>query len=423
MKFTKRTFKNGLRAIVAPMQSTDTITILVLVGTGSNYEERKINGLSHFLEHMFFKGTRKYPKPSELDRMLDSVGAIHNAFTSREETGYWIKASARRFPLALTFVSDILQNALLKEEEINKERGVIIEEMKMYWDNPQRYIWSLFEELLYGDNSYGWDVLGTVKNIQRIKRSAFVKYWKSQYVASNTVVIVAGNVSAEATFKKLEEAFKGLRVGKFKKAPAPPKIKSGPRVKLFEKKTDQSHIVLGTLGYALNHKERMAADVVSTILGGYMSSRLWSDIRGKHGLAYAINAAHQAYRTSGYFAAYAGVPHERREEVVSRMAGHLSKIRKFGITREELIRAKDNIRGHLAISLESTSEVASFLGAQELLLQKILSPDQLLKKLDTITKEDVARVSRSLFRSENLFLSIIGPDLAEAPYRKILATL
>ena len=423
MKFTKRTFENGLRAIVAPMASTETVTILVFVGTGSNYETRDINGLSHFLEHMFFKGTKNHPKPGELDRMLDSVGAIHNAFTSREETAYWIKIDAKHFPLALTFVSDILQNALLKEEEINRERGVILEEMKMYWDDPRRYIWSLFEELVYGDNSYGWDVIGTPHNIKKMKRGAFVNYWKSQYVASNTVVIVAGNVSEDHSFKKIESAFEKLRTGKFKKTPSLKKITSGPRVKLFEKQTDQSHVVIGSLGYPLEHKDRFAADVVATILGGYMSSRLWADIRGKHGLAYAVNAAHQSYRESGYFASYAGVPHERREEVVSRIVGHLGKIKKSGITSEELTRAKDNIKGHLAISLESTSEVATFLGAQELLINRTYTPEQLLKKLDKITKEDVMRVARAMFRSDRTFLTVIGPKLIEAPYNKILAAL
>ena len=423
MKFIKRTFANGLRVIVSPMHSTETVTVLVLVGTGSNYEERKINGLSHFLEHMFFKGTKNHPKPGELDRMLDSVGAIHNAFTSREETGYWIKADSKRFDLAILFVSDILQNALLKDEEINRERGVILEEMKMYWDDPRRYIWSVFEELVYGDNPYGWDVIGTAQNIKKIKRSAFLNYWKSQYVASNTVVIVAGNVSEEQAFKKIEKAFAPLRTGKFKKAPALGKIVPGPRLKLFEKNTDQSHIVLGALGFALSHQDRLVADVLATILGGYMSSRLWSDIRGKHGLAYAVNASHQAYRATGYFAAYAGVPHERREEVVERISGHLVRIRKSGVTSEELTRAKDNIKGRLSLSLESTDEVASFVGAQELLLGRVWSPEELTRRVDKITKADLARVAKTLFHKDKVYLAMIGPKLTPAPYEKILNTL
>lgn len=423
MKFSERKYANGLRAIVAPMESTETVTVLVLVGTGSNYENRENNGVSHFLEHMFFKGTKKYPKPGQLDKLLDSVGALHNAFTSREETGYWIKIDAKHFSLALNFVSDILQNALLKKEEIDRERGVITEEMKMYWDNPQRYIWSLFEELVYGDNPYGWDVIGTAENIKSMKREVFTDYWKSQYVAPNTVVIVAGKVSEEATFKKIESAFSRLS----SRGPVPPaplkKIAPGPRLVLREKQTDQSHIVLGALGVPLGHKDRVVADVLSTMLGGYMSSRLFADIRNKHGLAYAIHASHQAYKSTGYFAAYAGVPHERREEVVKRIMGHLAQIKKSGVTTEELTRAKDNIRGRLAISLESTDEVATYLGMQEILLNKILTPQEVMKRVEKITRQDIHRVAKSLFRRENIFLTIIGPALAEGPYQKLIRAL
>ena len=265
MKFTKKTLSNGLRVISAPMHGTDTVTLLVLVGTGSNYESQKINGLSHFLEHMFFKGTKNYPKPGELDRMLDAVGAIHNAFTSREETGYWVKVDAKHFPLALNFVSDILQNALLKEEEINRERGPVLEEMSMIWDDPMRYIWSVFERLVYGDNPYGWDVIGTQKNIREMKRSDFLKYWKSQYVASNTIVVAAGNIPEGGLFEKIERAFGNLREGKFAKAPEPKKLAEGPRIEILLKDTAQTHVMVGVGGYELPQKDRIVAEVLSPI--------------------------------------------------------------------------------------------------------------------------------------------------------------
>lgn len=423
MEFVKRTLASGLRVIVAPMASTETVTLLVLVGTGSNYETQKINGLSHFLEHMFFKGTKNHPKPGELDRMLDAVGAVHNAFTSREETGYWVKVDTKHFPLALNFVSDILQNALLKEEEINRERGPVLEEMNMIWDDPMRYIWSIFERLVYGDNPYGWDVLGTQENIRCIKRSAFLKYWKSQYVASNTIVVAAGNVPEGTLFEKIERAFSNLRDGKFMRAPLPRKVREGPRIEILSKDTAQTHVMLGAGGYALTHKNRIAAEVLSTILGGYMSSRLFSDIRERHGLAYAIRASHQSYRRVGYFAAYAGVPHAKAEEVVRRIALNLTKIKKSGVSSEELTRAKENIKGRLAISLESTDDVASFLGEQEVLLGKIETPTAIIKKLERIRKEDIQRVAKQIFTPKNAYCAIIGPRLDRAPYEKILAAV
>jgi len=420
MKFTEKKFKNGLRAIVAPMESTQTITILVLVGTGSNYETRDISGLSHFLEHMFFKGTKNYPKPLELDTKIEAVGALHNAFTDREETGYYIKIDAKHFDLALLFVSEILQNALLKEEEINRERNVILQEMNMIWDDPRRYIWSVFEEMVYGDNSYGWDVIGTAENIKNMKRSDFVKYWKSQYVAGNTVVTVAGNVSEVATLRKIERAFSKLRKGKSAKPALFKQPTLGPRMKLLDKDTDQSHIVVGALGYPLGHKDRVVADLLSAILGGYMSSRLFTDIRERRGLAYAVRASHQAYTSTGFFGAYVGVPHTKSIEAVDRIIKNLEKIKKSGVTVEELKRAKDNAKGRLAISLEATDEVASFLGAQELLLNKIKKPDELIKKVDAVTRQDIARVAKSLFRRDKLYLSMIGPKLKKEAFEEIL---
>lgn len=420
MKYSHHTTRNGLRIIAVPMQNTETVTVLVLIGTGSNYEHPETNGLSHFLEHMFFKGTKKYPKVGELDRMLDAVGAIHNAFTSREETGYWVKVDAKHFPLALTFVSEILQNALLKKEEINRERGVILEEMNMYWDDPRRYVWSIFERLLYGDTSYGWDVIGTTKNIQNMPRETFLRYWKSQYVARNTVVVVAGNVQEEKVSARIDSAFAHLRSGKYEKEPLPPTEKQGSRVSIHKKDTAQTHIVLGAVGYPLEHDDRLVAEVLATILGGYMSSRLFMEIREKHGLAYTVRASHQAYKHVGYFAAYAGVPHKKAEEVVRRIVYNFEKVKKTGVTSEELTRAKDNIKGHLAISLESTDEVAAFVGEQEILLSKIRTPHDIIKKVERITKADIQRVARALFKKEHIYLALIGPHPREDVYKKVL---
>lgn len=420
MKFTKKTLPSGLRVIAVPMQSTDTVTLLVLVGTGSNYETREITGLSHFLEHMFFKGTKKFPKPGDLDRMLDAVGAIHNAFTDREETGYWVKVDARHFPLALNFVSDILQNALLKEEEINRERGPVLEEMRMIWDAPQRHIWSVFENMLYGDTPYGWDVIGTEESIRTMKRNQFLQYWKNQYVASNTVVVAVGNISEGAIFDKIDRAFGVLRTGKPTSAPEPKKIVSGPRMHIVHKDTAQSHVVVGVGGYSLSHKNRIVADVLSTILGGYMSSRLWMDIRERRGLAYAVRASHQAYRRVGYFAAYAGVPHVKVDEVMRCIVDNLSRVKKNGVTAEELSRAKENIKGHLALSLESTDDVAAFFGTQEILLGKILTPDAIVKKIDSVSRDDIKRVAHALFTRKNMYATVIGPHAGEDRFKKIL---
>ncbi|MFC1594861.1 M16 family metallopeptidase [Patescibacteria group bacterium] len=410
MDFVKKKLPNGLRVICAPMKNTETVTFLVLVGAGSHYETRDINGISHFLEHMFFKGTKKCPESGELSRRLDAIGAEHNAFTSREETGYWVKTHKRHFSMALGFVADILQNSLMRREEIERERQVIFEEMKMAWDNPMRYIWYIFERHLYGDQPAGWDTIGTFETLKRIKRPQIIEYWQKQYTASNTVVIVSGKVSPKEVFSGVSEAFVSFKKGKPKNAPKLRKIKDGPSVNIFEKNTDQTHLIFGARGFPLNCKERIIAEILATILGGYMSSRLFMEIREKRGLAYAVHAGHQAYTQSGYLAVYAGVPHKAAVKVPIYIAKEFKKVREKGVTEEELSRAKENIRGKLAISLESTDEVASFLGVQELLLKKVLTPAKILKIIDSISENDIKRVAGKMFVSKNYYLAFITPN-------------
>ena len=409
MDFVKKNLSSGLRVIAVPMKNTNTVTLLVLVGTGSRYETRNINGISHFLEHMFFKGTKHYPDAGELNKRTDAIGAIHNAFTSREETGYWVKAHAKHFTTVLTFVADILQNSLIKKEEVEKERGVILEEMKMFWDTPRSYIWYVFERLLYGDQPAGWDTIGTAESLKKLKRPHLVQYWDHQYGARNTVVIVAGNISAATIFRSVDDAFSQVRKGLSKKELKIKKSKKGPTVYIHEKKTDQTHLVLGAKGFSLSHRDRFVAEVLATILGGYMSSRLFMEIRERRGLAYTVAASHQAYRQDGYFAVYAGIPHSSLGRVPQIIVREFKRIVNTGVRREELQRAKENIRGHLAIALESTDEVAQYFGMQELLLGKILAPAKVMERIDRIREDDIKRVARKMFHPENYYLALIGP--------------
>lgn len=421
MDFVKKKLRSGLRVIAVPMKNTSTVTLLVLVGTGSRYETRDLNGISHFLEHMFFKGTKHYPDAGELNKRMDAIGAVHNAFTSREETGYWVKVHAKHFVTALTFVADILQNSLIKKEEVEKERGVILEEMKMFWDTPRSYIWYVFERLLYGDQSAGWDTIGTTESLHGLKRNNLVQYWEHQYVARNTVVIVAGNINVTTVFRSVDDVFSQVRKGTFKKELELKKSKKGPIVYVHEKKTDQTHLVLGARGFSLSHRDRLVAEVLATVLGGYMSSRLFMEIRERRGLAYTVAASHQAYRQDGYFAVYAGIPHSSLSSVPSIITREFKRITNAGIRREELERAKENIRGHLAIALESTDEVAQYFGMQELLLGKVVAPAKVMERIDRIREDDIRRVARKIFYPENYYLALIGPGLpSDASLQKLL---
>lgn len=420
MKYKLKKLRGGLKVISIPMQNTDTVTVLMLIGTGSNYEERKQSGVSHYLEHMFFKGTKKYPNAGDLNKRLDAIGAQHNAFTSREETGYWVKAHKDHYPLAIGFVSDILQNALIKKEEVNKERGVIFEEMKMYFDTPRIHVWSVFERLMYGDQPAGWDIIGTKKSLSSFKRSDLVKYWNKQYVSSNSILIVAGNIKTDEVFKTADDLFKSIRKGSAKPRKKLKNFENGPKVKVLEKHTDQAHLVLGVKGYKILHKDRFVAEVLATILGGYMSSRLFMKIRERRGLAYSVSAVHQTYPESGYLAIYAGIPHKAAYKVPSYIVGEFNRIKTSGVTHEELKRAREHIKGRLAISLESTDEVASYFGMQKLLTDKILTPNQISLRIDKITRDDIKRIANKMFRPNNYYLAYISSNLDEEKLRKTM---
>lgn len=411
MHYQLKKLPSGLRVIACEMPNTETVTVLTLIGTGSHYETREINGISHYLEHMFFKGTKKYPDASTLNRRIDEIGGVHNAFTSKEETGYWVKAHKDHFRTAFGFVADILQNALIPAEEVERERNVIFEEMKLYWDTPSRYIWDLFEQHYFGDQPAGWDIIGTKETLNSLHRPDLMKYWKSQYVASNTVLVVAGNVKAEEVFALAAKEFKKLRKGKAtgrKPLRAPEK---GPRVKVHERVTDQTHLVVGTLGYPYAHKDRAVADVLATILGGYMTSRLFIKIRERRGLAYTVRAGHESAPLSGYIAVYAGIPQGKYVEVAKYIVEEFKNVIKKGVTAEELSRAKANTRGRMAIALEGSDEVASFFGSQEIMIGKIKTPDEMLSRIDKVTNADIKRVAAELFKPTQLYAACIGHNI------------
>ncbi len=409
MQHSKTTLPNGMRVITVPMHDTKSLTLLVLFGTGSKYETRSTSGISHFLEHLFFKGTKRRPRPGQVHQELDDVGAEHNAFTSKELTGYWVKVDSRRFDLALDIVSDILLDPLFDAKEIEKERGVILQEMSMYMDSPMRRVHEVFESLLYGDQPAGWETIGTKEIISSLKRTDFAKYRESQYVGSNAVVIVAGNFVEDTASKRIHQVF-----SKIKKGSPKPKLKvreaqKNSQVSIEYKDTDQSHVVIGVRGYTMFDEDRYAASLLATILGGKTSSRLFREIREKRGLAYALMADAEHYTDSGYLSVYVGTPHDKLKEVVRRVVEAFGKIRDEGVSERELARAKDFYRGHLAIGLESSDEVASFFGTQELFKKTLMAPEAVMERIQAVTTKDLQRATDFMFRLEKLNVAIIGP--------------
>ena len=414
--YKKQTFSNGLRLVTVPMKGTKAVTVLVLVGTGSKYEDKKNNGISHFLEHMFFKGTKKRPNTLAIAETLDKVGGEYNAFTDKECTGYWAKVDAKHLNLALDWVSDIFLNSKLEPKEIEKEKGVIIEEINMYLDTPIKYIDDLWEELLYGDQPAGWSVIGDKKIVAKMRRKVFADYLKEHYLAKNVVIVIAGNIGKA----KVKNYFKDIKIGKPRAKQKTIENQEKPRVSVYYKKTDQTHLYLGTRAYDIFDDRKYALGLLSVILGGNMSSRLWISVREKEGLAYYIRTSAQAYTDSGYLATRAGVDNKRVEKAIRLILKEYKRITQEKISVMELKKAKDYIKGSTILDLESSDAIASFFGGQEILTGKILTPEEKFAKIDSVTVDDIKKVAQDIFRPEKLNLALIGPFKNEDKFKQIL---
>jgi predicted Zn-dependent peptidase len=410
-----------LSYITVPLKGTQTVTVLLVVKTGSKYESRQESGLSHFLEHMFFKGTAKRPTALSLSSELDSIGAEYNAFTSKEYTGYWIKAKKDKLEKALEIVSDMLLNSTFPEEELEREKGVIIEELNMYEDNPILKIEDVFEACLYGDTPAGWDTIGTVKNIKSFKRATLVNYLKRQYGANSATLVVSGNLSS-ATDRLVKRYF-----GVFSKNNWHDKTKvkdkqTAPAILTSYKKTDQVTISLGVRTEPIGGKNEFTFKLLAVILGGSMSSRLFSEIRERRGLAYSVRTGTEFYSDSGYLTTTAGIKRGHEEEAARLIVEAYRRITLEKVSTEELSRAKDLLKGRLALGLEASDDIANWYGHQAIMRRHYLTPDDFSRALDQITSADLQRAAKKIFVTEHLNLALIGPidKKQEKSFYKIL---
>jgi len=421
VNYKKTTFKNGLRILTVPNKNTKTVSVLVLVGTGSKYETKDINGLSHFLEHMFFKGTKKYPNTLKLIEQLDKVGGKYNAFTGQEYTGYWAKVDANHLDLALDWVSDIYLNSVFDKKEINKERVTILQELNMILDTPMRYVGHLWIKLLYGDQPAGWDAIGAENTIKRIQRNDFVNYLKNHYSAKNTIIAVAGNISEKATIDKIKKYFQKINSQQAKDKLAVKEKQNKPQALIHYKETDQSHLIIGVRAYNMFHPDKYALSVLGTILGGYMSSRLFISVRERQGLAYYISAGADMDTDTGYLIANAGVDNQRIDKAIKTILNEFKKITKQKVNSKELKKAKDYIKGSTLIGMESSDTQASFYASQELLTNEILTLEQKFAKIEALTVDDIQRVAQDVFKPEKLNLALIGPFKDKKRFDEILS--
>ncbi len=418
--FRKITLKNGLRIIVVPQKNTPSMTVLVLVKTGSKYEKKEINGISHFLEHMFFKGTRKRPTSTEIAETLDRVGGIYNAFTSEESTGYFAKVASMHMELALDWVSDIFLNSTLPAKEIAKEKGVVIEEINMRYDHPASYVGVLWTRLLYGDQPAGWDVAGTKETVTDIDRQKLLDYRQNQYVAQNTIVCLAGNIQGSKSLNKVKKYFSKIKTGEIREKLKVVERQTKPALFLFRKKTDQTHICLGVRAYDIFHPQKYSQELLATILGGMMSSRLFIRVREQLGIAYHIRTSAETNPDSGFLVTQAGIDNKKVEKGISAILQEYKRISRIKVPFSELKKAKDHLKGIMALTLESSDAQASFYGFQELLEKEILTPKELFKKIDKVSQNDILKTAKDIFKPEKLNLALIGPFSDKKKFQELL---
>ena len=412
--------KNKLPLLVIPMVGTKTVTVLVVVKTGSKHETKAESGLSHFVELMFFKGTARRPNILALASELDVLGGEYNAFTSKEYTGYFVKAEAHKLFKALDIISDMLINSTFLAEEIAREKGVIIEEVNMYEDNPMAQIEDIFEELLYGDTPAGRFTIGTKENIMSFQREDFMKYLETQYGVNSTFVVVAGNIKFPEAVRAANKLFLNYPNNKFRQKEKLVEKQTVPALKIKIKPTDQSHLCLGVRTFPAGHKDEYAAKILAVILGGSMSSRLFIELRERRGLAYYIKAHNEYYTDSGYLVTQAGVPKDKLEESVRVIMAEYAKMTKTEVTKEELQRAKDLYSGRLAIQLEASDDVANWYASQMVTKKELINPDQFLKKIKAIKASDIKRVAKNIFINKNLNLATIGSSTDAKKLKAIL---
>ncbi|MDP2647685.1 MAG: pitrilysin family protein, partial [Candidatus Yanofskybacteria bacterium] len=370
--------------------------------------------------HMMFKGTTKRPGYLDISRELDSIGAEYNAFTGKEYTGYYAKASAQKLDVIMDVVFDIFLNSKIDEEAIKTEKGVIVEELNMYRDDPPRYVGDLFEKLLYGDQPAGWDIVGEKEIITNLGRKDFLSYFNTHYIAENTIVAVAGNVDPKAVKEKVTHYFSEIRQGKPVTKLAVTESQSKPRALIHFKQTDQTHFHLGFRAYNLTDPRKYALSVLATILGGGMSSRLFDEIREKRGLAYYVRAGKHDYTDSGSFVLSAGVNNGRALEAVEVILQEMGKVKKDGVTPQELRQAIDQIIGRTALALEHSDAVAETYADPILFQGKVLTPEEELDKIRKVTLVDIMQVASDVLQNEKLNLALIGPFQDASQFEKIL---
>ncbi|HSX41339.1 MAG TPA: pitrilysin family protein [Candidatus Saccharimonadales bacterium] len=411
MTHKETTLPNGLRIVTAHMADAFSVTASIAVGVGSRYEDFEVNGgVTHFLEHLFFKGTKKRPSTKIISEQIDAVGGYNNAYTSNDMTNYYVKAPYQHLGLALDILSDMLRDSLFDAAEIDRERGVVLEEMNVYHDDPHRYVYRLTPPLLWPGHPLSQPVLGSEDVIKNITRDQIVSYKESHYKPGNMVVAIAGRVDHDAAVKMVTGLLGDLPAEETPAELMVEKTLAPDMVASLTKDTAQTHLTINTIAYPTRHAKDPAARVIAAILGRGLSSRLFLNVRERKGLAYSINAGTDSFVDTGEFAVYAGVNLDKTNDAIVAILEELEKIRTEPVGAEELAKAKSQLSGGLQMAMESNGAIADRLATQMVIMGSIKSVEQSLKDINGVTAEDVQAVAAEMLEPSRLRMGIISPD-------------
>jgi len=421
MVFERSVLANGLRVVTAPMPEARSVTCMIMVAAGSRYETRESNGIAHFTEHMFFKGTDRRPTARDIAAEVDAIGGEFNAFTGKEYTGYYVRCAAESRQLALDVLVDMIRNSKFDSGEIEREKGVIVEEMNMYFDSPRDYVDSIYESLLFGDQPLGWDVIGTKETVKAATRETFLDYLGRWYVPSRMVVGLGGRLEGDITaeIEKLLGDLAPSETGSPLRAEIPAPTK--PRARVQHKTSDQAHLILGMLSQPTQHPDRYVLQVLAAILGGGMSSRLFTEVRERRGLAYYIFCHNSTYAETGTLCAQAGVDLHRIDEAIETIVAEFRRIVQEPVPEAELAKAKEYLKGRLVLQLETPQGLISFGLRREVIEDGAVDPAEVLAGLDAVSLEDVKRVAQEIIGDRALHLALIGPFEDGERFERLLA--
>ncbi len=406
--YDRTVLPNGLRILTSTFRHTNAVSIIFLFGAGSRYETPELAGASHLFEHMLFKGTPDRPTPRQISEVVEGVGGTLNAFTDREVTGYWCRVAQPNYRESIDLLADMTLNSLFKDEDIAKEKQVVYEEIRASHDSPGARTSMLLDDLLWPNQPMGRDIAGSVESVGAISRDEMLKYLETQYVASNTVIAVAGNIEHADVVEQIENLLGELHDGEILPMFPHEAKPLEKRVAVEHRPTEQAHISIGLTGLANSDPDRHALAIMSVILGETMSSRLFEEVREQRGLAYDIHSGTHFFSDCGALIVESGIDPARVDEAIPVILAELGKMRD-GVTEAEWSQALELTKGRMMLRMEESRAVSSFLGIQELLRDKVETVDEVLEKVSAVTREDIKRVANRVIKSENLVLAIVGP--------------